>query len=89
MDAHEVVVHHVKGDGMSVIFDLFAERIGQMIAMMLGLMAASVLDTLEVVPSAAPGLPSTIRAGLLYGASIAAGFIAEEIFQRIRGKAEK
>ena len=64
-------------------------RLSQMIAVMLGVMAASVLESLEVVPRAAPGYPAMIRVGLLYGTCIGAGFTAEEIFQRIRGKAEK
>ncbi len=64
-------------------------RLSQIIAFMLGVMAASVLDSLDAVPLAAPGGPAAIRAGSLYGTCIAAGFIAEEIFQRIRGKAEK
>ncbi len=64
-------------------------RLGQMITLMLGVTAAYVLDSLEIVPKAAPGYPAAIRAVLLYGACIATGIIGEEIFQRVRGRAKR
>ena len=64
-------------------------RLSQILACMLGVMAAFVLDSLEVVPESAPGYPAAIRAGLLYGACIATGFIAEEIFQRVRRRVKR